>query len=68
MTLPLAPQEVYIRLEDAEMALVCTIRFGELRTSVSKFPVGPLSCIGPEENEPDLVRVRNRFRSPDALR
>jgi hypothetical protein len=57
--------EVYIRLVEGQMTLVCTIRYGRLRTKVTEFPVEPASCVIPEENEPDVVRIRNRFRTTD---
>ena len=59
----LVEKEVYIRLVEDQMTLVSTIRYGRLRTKVTAFPVAPASVAAPEENELDLVRVRNRFRA-----
>jgi hypothetical protein len=57
----LVEKEVYIRLADDETAIVCTVRYGRLRTKVAKFPVELTSCVTAEETERDPVRIRKRF-------
>jgi hypothetical protein len=61
----LVGKEVDIRLVEDQMTFVCTIRYGRFRSKVTAFPVEPASCVIPEENQPDVVRIRNRFRTTD---